>query len=146
MQNKTIVMVPLFSTLSSLDAKLSISVLLSLTCFCKSFNWLISPVAVARVLLRFLTVVFKSESPTVLLLTGSAADAVAGLLGEGTSACSSSATVCFCDDNDDAEFPDFFLLAGAIFFLSCEFETCTVADATATFPPTRLSENRRHVT
>jgi hypothetical protein len=118
MQNKKIVMVPLFSTLSSLDAKLSISVLLSLTCFCKSFfNWLISPVAVFRSLLRVLTVVFKSESPTVLLLTGSAADAVAGLLGEGTSACSSSATVCFCDDVDDAEFPDLvFLLAGAIFF------------------------------
>ena len=116
-KTKKIVMVPLFSTLSSLDAKLSISVLLSLTCFCKSFfNWLISPVAVFRSLLRVLTVVFKSESPTVLLLTGSAADAVAGLLGEGTSACSSSATVSFCDDVDDTEFPDLVFLPGAIFF------------------------------
>ena len=119
MQNKKIVMVPLFSTLSSLDAKLSISVLLSLTSLSKSFfNWPISPVAVARVLLRFLTVVFKSESPTVLLLTGSAADAVAGLLGlgEGTWACSSSGTVSFSDDVDAAEFPDDFFLDGAIIF------------------------------
>ena len=116
-KTKKNVMVPLFSTLSSLDAKLSISVLLSLTSLSKSFfNWLISPVAVARVLLIFLTVVFKSESPTVLLLTGSAADAVAGLLGEGTWACSSSATVSFSDDVDDAEFPDLVFLPAAIFF------------------------------
>ena len=110
-KTKKNVMVPLFSTLSSLDAKLSISVLLSCKFLC---ILLICSVAVFRSLLRVLTVVFKSDSPTVLL-TGSAADA--GLLGEGTWACSSSGTVvAAAADVDVADVPDFFLLDGAIIF------------------------------